>query len=185
MLTTSRSRIYPKRIVRRIYKSRNWDPANELKGANLYLNEEIKLAQKTVEMINRHPEIKILTITVNKKNVKDHIRRDPNKLYNYMISLCILEHIINQPRIIFIPDPRSIKVESGNSLVDYLQIKLWFEHNSQTQIIHQGIESKNCLNLQFIDFISHIVWCAHEDRKLEPYSILQNHITAKHLFFDN
>jgi len=85
----------------------------------------------------RNPDIEIWAITVKKENVQEHIRKDPNKLYNYMIGLVLLDRIRQKPVVTFIPDKRSIKVESGNSLVDYLQIKLWFDLNVST-IIHNN-----------------------------------------------
>jgi len=83
----------------------------------------------------------------------------------------------------FIPDPRTIKVSSGNSLVDYLQIKLWFELNSATVIRHVSQESKASLNLQFADFISHIIWSRYEDSEIDVYNLIKPNIYEKHLFF--
>ena len=83
----------------------------------------------------------------------------------------------------FIPDPRTIKVKSGNSLVDYLQIKLWFEHNSATVIRHTPVESHQSLNLQFVDFISHIIWSRYEFNESSAFNIVKSGLLIKHLFF--
>ena len=51
-----------------------------------------------------------------------------------MINLALLDMIKDYPIVTLIPDPRSIKVESKNSMLDYLKIKLWFEKSSSTVI---------------------------------------------------
>ena len=120
---------------------------------------------------------------MNKENVQDHIRQDPNKLYNYMISLILLDKIKNKPKVTFIPDKRSIKVESGNSLIDYLKIKLWFDLNVQTIIQNCPEESDRCLNLQFIDWVSHIIWSRFEYHEFEVFNVLKDKIKLTNLFF--
>ena len=52
-----------------------------------------------------HPSIEAFAITVYKKNVEDHIRRDANKLSNYMTSLVLLDRIKDKPNIRVIPEP--------------------------------------------------------------------------------
>jgi len=46
---------------------------------------------------NPTSRIEAFAITVYKKNVEDHIRRDANKLYNYMTSLVLLDRIKDKP----------------------------------------------------------------------------------------
>ena len=84
-----------------------------------------------VKLLKKHPEIKIFAITVYKKRVATHIRADANKLYNYMVGLALLQRIKKIPHVTFVPDARSIKVRSGNSLVDYLHTEIWFKLNSK------------------------------------------------------
>ena len=124
----------PKRVVKKLYKRKKHPTSKELKGPDLTSEDRIFLANKIADLLNNHPRIESFAITVYKKNVEDHIRRDANKLYNYMISLVLLDRIKELPEITFIPDERAIKVQSGNSLVDYLQTELMFKLNSKTII---------------------------------------------------
>jgi hypothetical protein len=55
--------------------------------------------------------------------------------------------------------------------------------NSATIIRHIPTESKRNLNLQFADFIAHIVWSRYENNQYEPCKILKPFILEKHLFF--
>ncbi|MCK4786675.1 MAG: hypothetical protein KAV87_23145 [Desulfobacteraceae bacterium] len=134
-------------------------------------------------MLQREPSIKISVITVYKRHVQERIRADANKLYNYMVNFALLDTIKNYPAVTFIPDHRTIKVASGNSLLDYLQIKLWFEHNSATVIKHVPVESHRSLNLQFVDFVSYIVWNHHENNESSAWNVLKPWILRKLLFF--
>ena len=144
-----------KRIVKKTYKFEKRKTKIELKGKDLTKRGIIFFSSEIVNLLQKNKDIKIIIITVKKENVLHHIRQDSNKLYNYMINLALLDEIKNQPIVTLIPDPRSIKVESKNSMLGYLKIKLWFEKSSSTIIKEIFQESRKNLNLQFIDFIAH------------------------------
>ena len=127
--------------------------------------------------------IRYMSITVRKENVQVHIRSDPNKLYNYMISLSLLNEMSKHENIIFMPDPRSIKIKSGNSLHDYLQTKLWFEKQAVTSINTNPITSSSSHNIQFADMLSGLVQSYFEDGNSRPWLLLRSHISYKTLFF--
>jgi hypothetical protein len=173
----------PKRIVKKMYKRKKRQTDVEIKGSELTLVDKIFFVKRTFELLNKHSQIKIFAITVDKRNVKEHIREDPNKLYNYMIGLVLPQKIRRLKRISFIPDERSIKLKSGNSLSDYLQIKLWFELKSKTIIKNNPQESHLNLNLQFIDWITHIIWEKYENKDLKVFHIIQKKVELTDLFF--
>jgi len=173
----------PKRIVKKIYQKRKRPTSLEIKGKDLSRQERAWFVQQTAEMLKAELSIKINAITVRKKNVQPHIQMDSNKLYNYMVNFLLLETIKDSPAVDFIPDPRTIKVRSGNSLIDYLQTQLWFEHNSATVIRNMPAESHQNLNLQFTDFVSYIVWRRYEDNDSADSNRISPHVSLKHLFF--
>ncbi len=175
---------YPQRIIRDIYIQRKRSPKNELKGCDLKPDAKLLFINKVVYLLKEFTDIKIFSITVNKANVEDHIRKDPNKLYNYMIGLILIDFIKDYALVTLIPDKRSIRVSSGNSLSDYLQIKLWFDVKSKTKINDRPRESYGELNLQFIDFITHIIWAKYEfNENNDAYKTLSAYILQRHLFF--
>lgn len=100
-----------------------------------------------------------------------------------MIKLAIIDKILDQDSVTLIPDPRTIKVADGNSLFNYLQINLWFEHNVSTRIKWESCSSENSLNLQFIDMISHVVWRHYEKNLSRNFRVLIPLIENKELFF--
>jgi hypothetical protein len=174
---------HPKRIVRELYEKKGKSTEYEIKGYDLSKKDKIFVAKQTAYLMQKYPEIQIVSMTVNKCKVKDNIRNDANKLYNYMTGLILPQKIKDHKRITLIPDKRSIKVESGNSLIDYLKIKLWFEFNSEAYIEYTPLESHTALNLLYIDWISHIIWKNYEDSETDVLDIFRAKIELSHLFF--
>lgn len=174
----------PKDIIKFLYKKFGW--TKEKKASDATLNQKTIFCTKTAELLKNNEEIKVDVITVKKENVEEHIRTDPNKLYNYMASLIVPEYLAaheQYKQIDFVPDERSIKVKSGNSLSDYLQIKLWFEYKCRTILTNKPTVSKLNYNLQFIDWACNCVWINFEDKVSQPFAILSPFIRHRPLFF--
>ena len=172
-----------KRIVRKVYEKTKTSPSVELKGSSLSIDDKKYFARQVNNLVSMNPDIKIGAITVNKSKVQLHIREDSNKLYNYMIKLAILDTIKGEPLVNLIRDNKTIKVKSGNSLIDYLQITLWFELSSKTKIVDIPSDSKRVKNLIFIDWINNLIWGNYEYSNTAPYQILKNVIESRKLFF--
>lgn len=174
---------YPVRLIRNLYTAFRWDPKDEIKWASMNMNARDKFAELLKSLVITYPDIKLLSITVKKENVQSHIRSDANKLYNYMIGLSLLNEMKNHEHVTFVPDPRAIKVKSGNSMHDYLQTKLWFEKQSSTILRTTPLESKSCKAIQVADMLSGIVQNHFEDGNSNAWKILAPHIQHKRLFF--
>ena len=174
---------YPKRLVKKLRKKYGMRSSREIKGSGLTPNQLVYFCEEVRKLRARHPTVEVETITVMKRNVQAHIRADSNKLYNYMINLCLPDLVQGESEVQFIPDPRTIKVASGNSMIDYLQTQLWFERGVETKLVQRAFESHQNLNLQFIDVIAHVVWSYHENSKADPYRILNQCISTRQLFF--
>lgn len=166
-----------------VYRRVKFDPKKELKGSALSVADKCFFAEKVRKLVSMNPDIIVGSITVNKSKVQQHIREDANKLYNYMIRLAVLPVIKDEPFVNLIRDNKTIKVKSGNSLIDYLQTELWFELHSRTKVVDIPSDSKRVKNLIFIDWINNLIWGRYEDSNAAPYDILKNVITSKKLFF--
>lgn len=174
----------PKRLIKKLYKKFHWPINKEKKWVDMTISERVYFATKARELQANYPDnIRYLSITVKKENVQPHIREDANKLYNYMIGLSLLNEMSKHSAVTFVPDPRSIKVESGNSLHDYLQTKLWFDMVATTVLTTSPLDSASSLNVQFSDMLSGIVQGHFEDGNSKPWSELRNNISYKTLFF--
>lgn len=55
---------------------------------------------------DHNADVHLHTIVVYKPNVEPHIRNDSNKLYNYMIRLCLIDRMCSYDSVTLIPDKR-------------------------------------------------------------------------------
>lgn len=173
----------PKRIVKKLYQRKKQSTSKELKAKDLSIGDRKYFAINAKKIHEQYGCFSYIAITVNKANVFSYIKEDPNKLYNYMIRLALVDYISKYPFVDFVPDPRTIKVKSKNSLVDYLQIHLWFELNVQTKITHLPQESHTNLNIQFVDYLANIIWRRYEFSDRNAFDILKNTVDNRNLFF--
>lgn len=173
----------PKRVIKRLYDKFNKATNDELKWAAMNSDERKYFAEQAHKLCLNHSDISFRAIVVKKENVLAHIRSDGNKLYNYMIKLLLIDFMAQFDVVTLIPDPRSIKVQSGNSLHDYLQTELWFTNKANTNLITMPMDSKVCLGLQFSDMLAGIVQSRHEDNFAGVFQLLQGKISVKPLFF--
>jgi hypothetical protein len=172
----------PKRIVRTMYEKFGWSPKTEMKCGQLTVQQRCTFAELAVALAQDHPDIQYRSLVVRKENVKAHIRRDPNKLYNYAVKILLIEEMAGRKLIRFFPDARSIKVESGNSMHDYLKTCLLFEANTDTELITTPSDSAKNLNLQFTDFLCGVVNGQFEHGTWSPYKILGPKCPVRTLF---
>ncbi|HXU20120.1 MAG TPA: DUF3800 domain-containing protein [Verrucomicrobiae bacterium] len=173
----------PKRLIKDLYNRFKWPYRVERKWVDLSEDERTYFAESAHKLCVAHNDIHLHSITVNKQNVMAHIRQDGNKLYNYMIRLSLLNRMATHGVVTMVPDPRSIKVESGNSLHDYLQIELWFRKNAMTNLLTQPVESHNCSNLQFTDMLAGVIQARFEDNDSKNFQIIQPVTTISRLYF--
>ena len=124
----------PKRTLKRFRLTHKFHPGKEVKGSELTHDQKLDFCLRAAKLCARNSDIRFRAITVKKVNVKPHIRRDGNKLYNYMTKLGVLYQMSKYENVLLIPDERSIKIKSGNSLEDYLQTALWFEKAVSTRL---------------------------------------------------
>ncbi len=146
-------------------------------------HERVEFAQKAVELKNRQPELSYCSISTRKENVAKHIRTDANKLYNYMIKLLLASRIKDFKEVTFVPDDRAIKVKSGNSLHDYLQMVLWFHLKSKTILQTMPSDSASSLNVQFADMLAGAVQSHFEFGNSDSFNKLGKSLEVTTLYF--
>jgi hypothetical protein len=173
----------PKRIIRSLYRKFRWPTNIEMKWSMMDDTERTEFANAAHGLCKANADIHLHAITVRKENVQSHIRKDPNKLYNYMIRLSLLHRMSGHAEVLMIPDPRSIKVESGNSLSDYLQIGLWFDVECKTALRAQPLESHQSLGIQFTDMLCGCVQTGFEDSNYKYLKTISPCLIHKRLYF--
>jgi hypothetical protein len=155
----------------------------ERKFVQLLPSQLLEFAQNAKALCDANPDIAIHAIVVKKENVQQHIRQDPNKLYNYTIKFSLMKKMAKHAVVTLMPDQRSIKVKSGNNMSDYLQTELWFTENATTTLICQEQNSARNRGVQFADFPAGIVQAKYEKNDVAPFSALRPRITLTNLFF--
>ena len=173
----------PKRLIRRLYKKFKWKTNIKRKWTQLKSHERIEFAKKASDLKNREPGISYCSITAKKENVDKHIRADVNKLYNYMIKLLLANRIKHLDNVVLVPDERAIKVKSGNSLHDYLQMVLWFHLKSKTVLQSIPVDSSKSLSVQFTDMLAGAVQSHFEFGNSDSFNELGKNLDALTLYF--
>jgi hypothetical protein len=173
----------PKRSIKKLYQKFGWPTDSEKKWSAMNDDERAAFAHSARALCDANPDIYLHSITVRKQNVQAHIRADGNKLYNYMIRLSLLGRMRHFPEVHMVPDPRSIKVESGNSLPDYIQTLLWFHLRCKTTLRMQSIESHLCRGIQFADMLCGAIQAGFEDNNFKYCNIMAPRLFHKKLYF--
>lgn len=173
----------PKRLVRDVYQRFGWSQSKEHKWASMGARERSAFAVEIRKLCDANSDIILHAIVVKKQNVLAHIRADGNKLYNYMIRLALLARMATHDVVTMIPDPRSIKVKSGNSLHDYLQTELWFTAKSSTNLLTTPMDSANCKGIQLADVLAGMVQTHFEDNASRDFQVIEPRLILNRLFF--
>lgn len=183
IICPSEKKHFLKRVVSKVYTRLEACPKTEIKGSSLALVDKEFVARQTLALLQKNPDIKIVYITVKKENVQQHIQSDTNLIYNYMMRLALLKEVDKYSVINLIRDNRSVKIKSGNTLINYLQTELYFSHGSSSKLVDIPSDSKAVQNLVFIDWINNLIWSHYEDNNSSPYNILKANIYSNKLFF--
>lgn len=168
--------------MRDMYRTHKWDLATEKKWVRVNAPARLDFAKRAAKLADLDG-IKLFAISVRKENVQQHLRADPNLLYNYMLRLLLLDEMSKHDEVVMKPDPRTIKVQSGNSQHEYLQTTLWYELGARTQLHTIPRDSKHDLGIQFADMLAGVVQSSFERRQHEPMKAIAPSLVHKRLFF--
>jgi len=177
------SQKYLKRFISDFYKDRGVAAGSELKWVDLDAAGRLDFAKRAARMVRTRGVLAVHSMTVYKQRVLPHIQADPNKLYNYMVALMLLPVMKKFDEVCFVPDARSIKVKSGNSLHDYLQTKLWFDEGVLTKLETNPSDSEKSRPLHFVDYVCGVFQSFHEDRQADARDALAPVTNCRKLYF--
>ena len=174
----------PKRLVKDFYNKFNFNPRIEVKASDLKSHHKEFICRETVKMLEKHPDFILGGITVRKEGVDPEFRKDGNTLYNFMMGESLLDYIDTNETCKITRDNRRVKVLSGSSCIDYLQIVTFFHRMKKTILKDNPSDSHTDDGIIFIDWITNIVWSKYEDKYAVWCDSLGKHIQEKRLFFD-
>lgn len=178
---------YISRFISDIYKKYNLTPNIEKKGANFIPDHSFFItSQLTNKIINKSDSFKIISITVNKCNVFESLRKDKNIFYNYVLGLLLKPEIIKLESAEIVLDKRTIKVSHGESFPDYIKTEIWGA-GYDINITCEFLESTNNKMIWFADWYANFIWRKHEDNEASSYDQLKifnnDKFIEKKLFF--
>jgi len=171
------------RAMKDLFKASRWNPRHEKKWIDAPLKARTHFTHKAVSLVQKHNDIEFHAIVVDKRRVAKHLRDDGNKLYNYMLKLLLIDDMAKRPSAMLMPDARSMKVQSGNSMHDYLSIWLGYELGAPTRLQTTPTESTHCKQLQFVDMLSGTIHAHYEFGKSEWHREIEPHLRQRTLFF--
>lgn len=166
----------PEQLVRRLYKFRKWNKETERKWSRMSPTARSAFVVSAAALLRNKPEVRLLAIVVDKRQVGTHICQDPDRLYNYMVRRLLLNEMAKHDRVNFRPDPRSIKAESGLGLHEYLQTELWFTAEVRTLLETVFLDSRGSPNLQFVDMASGAIHAHFEFGETRNWSLLEPYV---------
>ncbi len=184
LLVPDSKKHHPERVIRDLYNSRNWSTAKEKKWSDMSESARKEFVKLAIKLLDAHADITYHVIVVKKEKVNVTFRNDANLLYNYMIHCSLIKKMKMYPKVTLIPDPRSIKVQSGNSLHDYLQLDLWYREGVTTVLETKPTDSKKTLGLQFSDMLAGLAQAAYEDSNTACWDLIKTRINVKTLFIN-
>jgi hypothetical protein len=72
-------------------KAARWNPQVERKWIDASTKSRAHFAKEARKLVERQSGIRYSSIVVDKTRVQKHLRTDPNKLYNYMLKLLLID----------------------------------------------------------------------------------------------
>ena len=172
------------RLVRHLYKHRQWNTATEKKWGRMTPTAREAFAKSAAKLVGENLHLSLHSLVADKRYVACHARHDSDKLYNYMVKRLLLPKMARYDRVQFWPDERTLPASSANSLHDYLQTELWFGIGAPTRLETTPIDSRHSPNLQFVDMVSGVVHAHFEFGEARNWALLEPHVRLEKLNFE-
>lgn len=173
----------PERMMRELCRASRWDYQREKKWIHAPAKAKVHFARQAAQLSSTFPQIRYHAIVVDKADVPLHLRRDGNKLYSFMVRLLLADEMSKHSFVEFVPDARSVKLGSDNSLHDYLSTWLGCDLGVPTSLRTSPTESRSSKSLQFADMLAGVVHSHLEFSRSECFEILAPHIGLRRLTF--
>jgi hypothetical protein len=122
-------------------------------------------------------------IVVYKPNVKVHLRREPNLLYNYATGLLLVPHIKGLSSVVLSVDPREQKVSAPRRFDEYLRTELYAEHESDVDLQIHRPESSVSPGIQAADYLCNAIFRHFERGETRCYSAIRGKLELHRLYF--
>jgi len=142
----------------------------EVKGDVMEFSDRQSLLQK----LSSKDDYFVSYIVLDKKNLANKkLFEDKNILFNYLCKFLFKKTIKNcQEDVTLYFDNRTVKVRSGNSLMDYLRTEAYTTWNFQKNLNVVYCDSKTNYCIQMIDIISNTIYRKYTNGHEHFYNML-------------
>lgn len=148
-------------------------PLEEIKGSLLKLPER----QWLINRLTAKDDFKIVYIVADKRFLIPELTQRKSICFNYLIQH-MLRPLLKEAQedIELILDNRNIKVASGNTLRDYLEIEAITKWGFKDKIHLRYMDSRDSRNLQAVDVVANTVFQKYQRHSHHAYGLLQAQI---------
>lgn len=132
-------------------------------------------------LLNRDFTVSFIVADLN--NTFENLKKDKNRLYNFLLKI-LLDKIITikdkNTKINVLLDSHSIKVKSGNSFTDYINLVFNYDYNFNMDFNIRYINSNSYdgFVIQAIDFIANAIYVKYEYKVNTYYDIIKDKINV-------
>jgi len=171
-----------KRILKRLHRCGKYR-GSELKFSNSSHEVRLTVLRKLSEV-----EWETGLVILEKRKVKEELRADPNRLYNYVIVHNVMKNMLSRLKPgekLTVCVDRSLSESNREAFNDYALRKakwVWDRelgrtpplHDSQIEVIHETSEKEPCL--QLADYVAGAAFQKVERGKEEYYKLIKNKV---------
>jgi hypothetical protein len=145
-------------------------PLEEIKGSLLKLPQR----QRLINSLLSKDDFRIAYIVADKKFLQPQLTKRKSICFNYLTQH-LLKPLIKEAEedIKLILDNRNIKVASGNTLRDYLEIEAITKWGFKHKIHLNYMDSRDSKNLQAVDVVANTVFQKYERNLHHAYGLFK------------
>lgn len=172
------------KVIKKVWKTirKKHKHAGELHASH---EKEVTIT-RVLQLLSELPDLKIVTIILNKKKVHLNLQEQKNYLYNYTANI-VLDRLINTKilnkdhSLSLIVDRKDTKKNLRDNFISYITDAMHKrDHNKFEMKLIASYDNK-CL--QAVDFVSWAIFRKYERGDFEYYEIIRDKIIDEKLLF--
>lgn len=172
------------RVIKKVWKTIR--KKNKHVG-ELHASQEKDITiNRVLQLLSEIPDLRVVTIILNKKKVHLDLREQKNYLYNYTANI-VLDRLINtrildknQTLSLFV-DRKDTKKNLRDNFISYITEAMHQREHRKFKMTLTASQENKCI--QAVDFISWAIFRKYERGDFEYYEIIRNKIIDEKLLF--
>lgn len=168
-----------KNLVRNTKNKLAKGPGKELKGSAMSTTQK----QKFLSDLSNKKDYSVAYIAADKEHINPTLYAQKNLTFNFLFGLLLKSFISEYGEDLDICiDNRTVKVNSTNSLADYIKIEAYAKWGFRHKLYMHLEDSKSDNHLQATDIVANSVYAKYNYGKNHLYSYNAKHFVRKEHF---